>query len=73
MNINIVLFFFIFMLLFLGFCGVSLVECKSAQCQGQVSLLTIHYSVYGEKWAKDTRVYLGLIGAWRGPEWVCYI
>ena len=36
-------------------------------CQGQASLLTMHHPVHAEKWAKDTRLYLGLKGAWRGP------
>ena len=51
--------------------GVQRVECMSALCQGQASLLTMHHPVHAEKWAKDTRLYLGLIGAWRGPteEW----
>ena len=55
------------MLLLLGFLRFSWVECKSALHQGQASLLTMHLPVHAEKWAKDTRLYLGLIGACRGP------
>ena len=47
--------------------GVQRVECKSALYQGQSSLLTMHHPVHAEKWAKGTRLYLGLIGAWKGP------
>ena len=56
-----------FMLLPLGFLRVFWVECKSALCQGWACLLQMHHPVHAEKWAKDTRLYLGLIGAWRGP------
>ena len=54
------------MLLSFGFVRVSRVECKSALYQRQASLLTMHNPVDAEKWAKDTRLYLGLIGPWRG-------
>ena len=70
MNIDIVLVFFFFgffMLLSLEFSRVSWVECKSALCQGQASLLTMHHPVHAEKWVRDTRLYLGLIAASRGP------
>ena len=68
MNINILLVVFdFFMLLSLRFLRVSWVECKSGLCQGQASVLTMHCPVHAEKWAKDTRLYLGLIGFWRGP------
>ena len=51
------------------------VECELALCQGQASLLTMHHPVHAEKWVKDTRLYLCLIAAWRGPMGVegCYI
>ena len=55
------------MLLSLGFLRVSWVEYMSTLCQGQASLLRMHYLMHVEKWTKDTRLNLGLIGAWRGP------
>ena len=54
------------MLLCLGLLRVPWVECKSALCQDQASLLTMHNPVHVVKWPKDTRLYLGLIGAQRG-------
>ena len=63
MNINIgLVFFFAFLCCCLGFLRVSCIECKSALCQVLASLLTMHNPVHAEKFAKDTALYLGLIG-----------
>ena len=50
--------------------GVQSMGCKSALCQGQASAYNAQSCACREM-VQGTRLYLGLIGAWRGPteEW----